>query len=64
MLALTLLALAAALVVTGWALFAVPLTLPVAYGAWLGLTDAELHEVLDHSTGGDLGHGPAGASPW
>jgi hypothetical protein len=53
-----------ALLTTGWFLLVLPFSLPIAFGAWLGLSNRELLEALD---GGDAdpdpGRGMAGWTP-
>ena len=59
---LTAVAVALAVLVTGWFLLAVPFTVVWAYGAWLGLSDEELSDAFGTTSGDDVGRGPAGLS--
>ena len=62
-LTVTVLAAALALLVTAWFVLAAPFTVTFAYGAWLGLTHAEVLEAVGEASGDDAGRGPAGLSP-
>ena len=62
MLSLTAVAFALATLLTGWFLLAVPFTVVVAYGAWLGLSNDELLDAFGTVSGDDAGRGPAGLS--
>ena len=62
-LAAILLSAALALLVTPWTLLAAPFTVTFAYGAWLGLTHAEVLEAVGEASGDDAARGPAGLSP-
>jgi hypothetical protein len=56
------LALVAAVSVSGWALLVVPFALVVGVSAWKGLTLRQTGKAMSEATSDDPGHGPAGMS--
>ena len=55
---------ALAVATTGWFLLVLPFSVPAAFGAWLGLSNEELLDVLDGGgADADPGRGPAGWTP-
>lgn len=52
-----------ALLTTGWFLLILAFSMPAAFGAWLGLSNAELLEALNGGDDSDPGRGMAGWTP-
>ena len=52
-----------AVLTTGWFLLVLAFSMPAAFGAWLGLSNAELFEALDGGEDSDPGRGMAGWMP-